>query len=331
MPVGAIIGAGVATAGATVVAGSKNASAINKSTEAQTAGNAQSLAMQERVYGENKATLAPFVGTGVAASNQINALLGLSTPQPQQPTQGALGAFQTPTNALTGMGGALSGPNFAGYVQNNPDVQNEFQRVGARFGNDASAFGQFHWQNYGQNEGRALPQFGQASPASPAPGATPQSALAAFDQYRNSTGYQFRLREGMNALNSGYAGRGVLQSGAAIKGALDYGQNIASGEFGNYLNSLQTQQNVGAGAASAQAGVGQNFAGNVTNLNTANANALASGAVASANNTNGIIGGLTNALNTGIGAGVGVGAFGRPGMPTASQLNTSALSSLRGY
>lgn len=304
MPVGAIVGAGVASAGASVIAGGKNAGAINKATDAQTANNAQSLALQQQIYGENKATLAPFVGTGVAASNQINALLGLNVPQQQQ--GGALAAFAPSGNAtpINGMGGALSGPNFAGYVQANPDVQNEFQRVGSRFGNDASAFGQFHYNTYGQNEGRALPQYGQGALAGATTNALSpqQSAMSAFDNYRNSTGYQFRLREGMNALNSGYAGRGVLQSGAAVRAATEYGQNFASGEFGNYLNNLQVQQNLGAGAASSQAGVGQNFAGNVTNLNTANANALAAGAVASANNTNGMIGGVSNALNTTVGA-----------------------------
>lgn len=307
MPVGAIVGAGVASAGASVIAGSKNAGAINKATDAQTANNAQSLALQQQIYGENKATLAPFVGTGVAASNQINALLGLNVPQQQsqQMPANALGSFQPNGNALAanGMGGALSGPNYAAYVQANPDVQNEFQRVGARFGNDPAAFGQFHYQTYGQNEGRALPQYGQGALSGVGGGASqPLNAMSAFENFRNSNGYQFRFNEGMNALNSGFAGRGVLQSGAAMKAALEYGQNIASGEFGNYLNNLQVQQNLGAGAASSQAGVGQNFAGNVTSLNTANANALASGAVASANNTNGVIGGVTNALNSTVGA-----------------------------
>lgn len=299
MPVGAIVGAGVASAGASVIAGSKNAGAINKATDAQTASNAQSLALQQQIYGENKAALAPFVGTGVAATNQINALLGLAVPQQQATPSG----YQAQPNALLGVGAPQVGPNYAAYVQANPDVQNEFQRVGSRFGNDPAAFGQFHYQTYGQNEGRALPQFGQGALAGTGTNmlSPQQTAMSAFEKYRDSTGYQFRLNQGMNALNSAYAGRGVLQSGAAIKGALEYGQNLATGEFGNYLNSLQTQQNLGAGAASSQAGVGQNFAGNVTSLNTANANALASGAVARANNTNGVISGVSNALGSSVG------------------------------
>lgn len=338
MPVGAIVGAGVAGAGASVIAGSKNASAINKATDAQTAGNAQSLALQRDIYAQNKGALAPFVSTGTAATSQINALLGLNVPQQQQqqptpqPTTNALasgygmsgvtGTAATAPNIAGGFAGIRdgfaqamlgngqqSGADYAAYVNANPDLQADFQKVAGRFGNNPAAYGQYHWQTYGQNEGRSLPVYGQAATgalAPAAPGANAlspqQSALSAFENFRNSAGYKFRFDQGMNALNSGYAGRGVIKSGGAIKGALDYGQNIASAEFGNYFNNLQTQQNVGAGAASAQAGVGQNFAGNITALNTANANALASGAVASANNTNGTIGGVTNALNSAVGA-----------------------------
>ena len=100
-------------------------------------------------------------------------------------------------------------------------------------------------------------------------GPSPQEA--AFDTFRNSTGFQFRRDEGMDAVRSAYAGIGGLQSGAAMRGIAEYGQNFASNEFANYLNALGAQQAVGAGAASAGAGVTQNFAGTVIDSNNFNA------------------------------------------------------------
>ena len=105
---------------------------------------------------------------------------------------------------------------------------------------------------------------------------TPQNA---FDIFRNSTGYQFRLNEGMNALNSGYAGAGVVQSGAAMKSALKYGQDYASNEFGNYLGYLGNQQGVGLSGASALAGVGQNYANSVMANNNSAGSAAANAAL----------------------------------------------------
>jgi len=288
MPVGAIIGAGVATAGATVIAGSKNSSAINKATDAQTQANAQSLALQQDIFNQNKQTLAPYVQTGLPATQQINALLGLA-PTTSTTDWSAyananpelMAAFNAQQqNPYYGYGGVLGG------------IYGKLNLPGTTTGaQDLATFAQQWHQQHGGDLGAYTTTT------------NPQTAAnAAFDMFRNSSGYDWRLKQGMNALNAGYAGRGAIKSGAAIKGAIDYGQNAASAEFGNYLNNLQTQQALGAGAASAQAGVGTNFASNVTSLNAANANALAQGTVASANNTTGMISGLTNTLNNTVGA-----------------------------
>ena len=46
-------------------------------------------------------------------------------------------------------------------------------------------------------------------------------------------GYQFRMQEGMKAINASAAAKGGLQSGAALKAAQQYGQGLASQEYGN--------------------------------------------------------------------------------------------------
>lgn len=118
------------------------------------------------------------------------------------------------------------------------------------------------------------------------------AARQGFDQYRRSTGYQFRLGEGMNALNSGYAGAGTIQSGAAIKDAVRYGQNFASGEFGNYLGALGNQQGIGLQAGGAAAGVGVNTANSLGQIYSNRADAIGNAALANAQNVNSLIGTL---------------------------------------
>lgn len=62
----------------------------------------------------------------------------------------------------------------------------------------------------------------------------------------NDQGYQFRLNQGMDALNSQLAAQGLGQSGAALKAAQEYGQGFAQNEYGNaYDRWLQQNQQLG--------------------------------------------------------------------------------------
>lgn len=94
-----------------------------------------------------------------------------------------------------------------------------------------------------------------------------------FANYLKNSDYGFQQATGNNALNSGYAGNGVLQSGAAMKELENYRQNLQSGYRGQYMNALGNQQGLGLGAASAQAGVGQNYTNTImaNNQNAADA------------------------------------------------------------
>lgn len=274
----AIIGGAIAAVGgvASGVIGASAAKSAGRANQAAAdAAAAEQRAAREQAYN----TLNPYIQAGVPATQQINALLGLGG----------------------GTAGTSGGPDYAAYVNANPDIQAEFQRVGGQFGGDPAAFGQFHYQTYGQGEGRALPTTGGTSGTNGA-----EAAQNAFDAFRNSTGYQFRLNQGMNALNSGYAGAGTIKSGAAIKGAINYGQGMASQEFGNYLNALGNQQSLGLQAGGAAASVGQSVAnslGNISMQNGANqanaslarASALGSGLSSLANFGGSILAGSGNA------------------------------------
>lgn len=78
--------------------------------------------------------------------------------------------------------------------------------------------------------------------------------------FQTSPGYQFRLDEGMNALNRLAAARGQLFSGNQVKEAQNYASGLASQEYGNYINQLMGLGNLGLNAASNQANLGANSA-----------------------------------------------------------------------
>jgi hypothetical protein len=149
---------------------------------------------------------------------------------------------------------------------------------------------------YGQNSANLQP-FMQSGVAA---GGQLNSLLggdsSAFDKFRQSTNYDFRLGEGMKALNQGYAARGLLESGAAMKGITRYGQDFASNELGNYMDLLGRQQNVGLSGANALAGVGTNMVNAVTNNNNSAASAAANAALINGNAQGQMYGQIGNAL-----------------------------------
>lgn len=255
----AIIGSAVIAGGATLAASKSNSKAISQAGQSQQQASAQAIAAQERARSENLALQRPLYDAGMPAVQARNALLSLGGPTaaPQQ------------TNALTPQ--AMRMPAAYGYGIEDGGMQDRWalDRGGAAF------------------------QQPMSQPA-PSGGISPQQAQAnAFDAFRNSTGYKFRFDQGMDALNSGWAGAGTLQSGAAMKSALEYGQGMGSAEFGNYWNMLGEQQNLTSGAANAMSGVNSTYANNAGSLavNAGNQQAqLAMARGANAGNTIGAIG-----------------------------------------
>lgn len=88
-----------------------------------------------------------------------------------------------------------------------------------------------------------------------------------FQAFYDTPLYQFPLQEGLDAVNANYAGRGMLESGAAMKAINDYAAGMAAGGMRDYFQLLGNQQAIGFNAASGQAGVGQNFANSITGAN----------------------------------------------------------------
>lgn len=106
-------------------------------------------------------------------------------------------------------------------------------------------------------------------------GGNVQGAQDALATFRNATGYQDSLAEGQRAINTGYAARGVLESGAAQKALAKYSAQQAQGSFGQYMNALTNQQGAGLNALGSVTGSGSNYVAQSMQANQAGASAQA--------------------------------------------------------
>lgn len=238
---------------------------------------------------------------------------------------------------------ATGGPDWNAYLQANPDVAQYAQQAvqsgqigpGKQWATPAD-WAAFQYQNTGQSEGRAPPpnlplnqspaqtdpganpgqppqDLGTASPVvptytDPTFGASPDaSAYLDPSKFEASPDYAWRLAQGQRNLNANFGAKGLLQSGSAIQGALDYGQNQASQEFQNWWNRQQqlysdkaaqynTDKTTDYNIYSTDRGYGtdlalnnRNFANSVQNTRIANLFSLVNagtGAAASVGNAN---------------------------------------------
>jgi hypothetical protein len=145
-------------------------------------------------------------------------------------------------------------------------------------------------------------------------------AQNAFQQYLDSTGYQFQFDQGQRGITGSAAARGLLNSGATAKALTDYGQNMGKKYFADYLGQLGNMNNTLGGTASA----GQNALGQIATAGTAGggnaANAITQGAAnqgaavmsggnATANGISGAAGAIGNAFSN-LGGSKGLSFFG---------------------
>lgn len=120
-------------------------------------------------------------------------------------------------------------------------------------------------------------------------------------QFQADPGYGFRMSEGMKALERSAAARGGLLSGATLKGAQRFGQDLGSQEYQNAFNRYQVERQARLQPLQSLAGVGQTTAQQIgeAGMRTAQnvGETLTSGAAARAS---GYVGGA-NALTQGLG------------------------------
>lgn len=229
---GAIIGAGVLGAGASIYAGSKAAKAQKKAAE-------QSADVEKYIYEQTRQDLLPSRIVGESALYKLADLYGVQRPTELQ-SPGGMKSTTSPYALSSAFGGGFSA------LPSMPKT----------------------------NQGMKLTEGG--------------------GDFFTSPGYQFRLDEGMRALEGSQAARGRLLSGSTVRGALRVGQGLASEEFGNYTNALRSLAGVGQVANQNQQVAGQQFASGVSSALTQAGNARAS---SYANIGSSINSGINNALS----------------------------------
>lgn len=99
----------------------------------------------------------------------------------------------------------------------------------------------------------------------------------------NDPSYQFRLNQGLDAVQSGAAAAGGLLSGATQKALSNYGQNFASQEYQNAYNRFNADQTNKYNRLSNIVGLGQNAAAGVGNAGIQTGQAIANNTLAGAN------------------------------------------------
>lgn len=144
--------------------------------------------------------------------------------------------------------------------------------------------------------------------------------------FQESPGYQFRLEEGVKALERGAAARGGLLGGAQQKALTRFGQGIGSQEYGNYLNQLSYPIGLGQQSAAQTAQLGAQYAPGIAQSRLGVGEAQASGITGVANQ---YLGGLSSIQGTfGSPTSSSIGGRGVQGAPRQGQPSLFGASGL---
>lgn len=294
------IAAGIAAA-ATIGGSLISAGASGRAASTQAASADRAADLQQQQFERSVELQEPFRQAGILGQNQLMTYLGLGggTPQYDETAyQKALRDYNANLAALDPsrfMVGGSQATYDTETGQGQPFSEGYFDREAydlARGNISAPDREQFRLAGGNVTD----PNFGKYATAE----YTPAMFAKGIDP-----GYQFRLSEGLKALDRQAAARGGLISGSALKAATRYGQDMGSQEFMNAFNRYQTERTgtlnplqslagVGQSATNQLVASGQNFANQTGEAYMGAANARASGYIGGANAINQGIGGITN-------------------------------------
>jgi hypothetical protein len=188
------------------------------------------------------------------ASNQAIAQQGAAQEQMRQLLQPYVNAGGPALSGLMDIAG-IGGPRFDAnsYFAANPDVAQEWARVqGEGQFNSPEEYAQWHYQNFGKQEGREAGMTGGQD--------------AAFAAIENSPGFQAIARQGEEAILQNASATGGLRGGNT-QGALARFRpalldQFIERQFGRQAGIASLGQNAAAGVGNA----GMNTAANIGNL-----------------------------------------------------------------
>jgi len=268
----AVIGSAVVGAGASIYSGNKAADALEKS------GNAE-LALQRDIFDQQREDLAPYRDVGYSALNAYARAMGL--PEARDPSGFSVGESQ---------------PGRPGFLNTSDPVVNAYRTV---FGRDPDPEGHAYWTDKlaqgdlteadliesfgGSAEYRDKQQRGVLPPWSASGAdtenynrpswAVEQEFLGGsetnpedqFGGFYESPGYQWRVEEGRKGVDRNMAARGLLNSGRRGKALVEYNQNMASNDFGDYMNRLAAAAGIGQTAVNSGNYAASNYGANAGN------------------------------------------------------------------
>lgn len=107
-----------------------------------------------------------------------------------------------------------------------------------------------------------------------------------LDAYKQSPGYKFQLQQGQNAITNTAATRGGVKGGNTLKALTSFGQNLAKGDYYDYLNQLAGMAGIGQTAVNSAGGIGASTGANIGNMYGQQGAALASGKIGQASTIN---------------------------------------------
>lgn len=116
---------------------------------------------------------------------------------------------------------------------------------------------------YDQLSGSLMPQVNQGTSALNGVGALlgfggdTKGQTEAFNNYKDSSGYNFIKDQGTDAISQNAAAKGLLGSGATLRGISNYGQQTANTFLGDYISRLLGVNQAGTNAAGVVANAGQ--------------------------------------------------------------------------
>lgn len=263
--------------GATLVGGLAQASSANKAAKAQQSAAADQLALQERVYTDTVDRLSPYADPTFQNVLRYE-LLGGAAPM----VGGTAPAITEITDNV-----AASGPG----------RWNERQQ---QMVYDTPATSRTRYSVNGQmfDTRDAAQTYADAN----------QTGGTAYGGFTATPSYGFRLNEGMKAMQTAAGqGSGLVSSGA-LRRATQFGQDLASTEYDNYLNRITGAAGSAQNAAAQQGAAAQFYANGAGDAMASRGNAQAAGAI-----------GVGNAFSSGLNNMAGVIGYQRAQTGTQPQ------------
>ena len=263
------------------------------------------------------------VGAAAVAGGAANAILGSNAAKSaaekqQNAANAAEGELQTGYNTASGL---LAPTENLGYGAE--DILAQLYGINSPTGSGTPGTSQAG--GMGVNGPNAGPTSIPGSAGTP--GASGGGPNTNFSSFYNSPGYQYAIQQATRGTNAAASAGGNLFSSGTLNSLNQNIQGVASGQYNNYVSQLMGMAQLGAGAASTNAGLATGTAANEANVTTGAGAAQAAGVTGSAG---AVAGGVNTAINGSVAASGLYSNYNAasPGAPNASGIQGTTTQTM---